>query len=183
MRARHALIQAIPRPKPPAPRHASIPVALALSLAAPLLCACMVIGGKSQAAPGPGPVYGVETLRAYLAQHPAPAGGWRVRVRAQAEPCPAWGSPHSPLRCTKTAPVLVDPDGSDLADPLPLVVGSGSPLLAAVRTLPLAGGLVPATPVPPWEALHTYSVLIRTAPSGRCAGTPCVEAVLLDAAR
>jgi hypothetical protein len=105
-----------------------------------------------------------------------------VRVRAQAEPCLAWGSPLSPLRCPRLEPILVDPDGTDLADPLPLVVGSGSPLLAAVRALPLAGGLVPATPSPPWEALRTYRVRIRTLPPGRCDAAPCVEAVLLDVA-
>ena len=52
----------------------------------------------------------------------------------------------------------VSPEGIELADPLSLVVGSGSPLLAALHRLPLIGGLLLAAPAPPWEVLRTYRV-------------------------
>jgi len=148
-----------------------------------ILCGCIAAHETARATPTPEPVYSVGALRARLA-HAAPAAllGRVLHVRALAEPCPAWGSPHDPLHCTAIQPVLVDPDGADLADPLPLVVGSGSPLLAALRHLPLAGGLLPAAPAPPWEVLRTYRVRLQSATGSSCDAPLCIEAVLLDAA-
>src|SRR5690348_13387801 len=46
-----------------------------------------------------GAVYSVAALRARLARDAAAWAGTIVRIRAIAEPCTAWGSPHSPLHC------------------------------------------------------------------------------------
>jgi hypothetical protein len=127
-----------------------------------------------------GAVYTVAQLQGRLAHHPGAWVGWAVRVRALAEPCPAWGSPHGPLHCREPEPVLVDPAGTDLADPLPLVVGPGSPLLAALRRLPLAGGWVPALPSPAWDVLNTYRVRLQAAPGSNCDAATCFAALLLD---
>jgi hypothetical protein len=105
-----------------------------------------------------------------------------VRVVALAEPCAAWGSPHNPLGCPRPAPVLVDPAGTDLADPLPLTVGPSNPLLAFVRRVPVLGGLAPAPQAVHWEVVATYRVRLGAMPHRLCGTTPCYEARLLDAA-
>jgi hypothetical protein len=129
-----------------------------------------------------GSVYTVAQVQAHLVDDATTWVGRTVRVRALAEPCPAWGSPHSPLHCRRLAPVLVDPAGTDLADPLPLVVRPGSPLLAALRRLPLAGGLLAAAPAPPWEVLRTYRVRLQAAPGSSCGAVSCFAALLLAVA-
>jgi hypothetical protein len=179
---RPRLNPAMPRPAPAAGGRCTLRLALALSLVAPLLYACIALGGRPRPAPRLAPVYSVGTLRAYLAHHPTPPGGLLVGVRAQAEPCQAWDSLHSPLRCPRLEPVLVDPDGTDLADPLPLVIGSGSPLLAALRRLPLVSRLMPAPPQMQWDALTTYQVRLQPIAGEPCGAAICYQAVLLDAA-
>jgi hypothetical protein len=155
-----------------------LPLAVLLGLA-PLAIRWLAAGpGHGQASA----VYTVAQVRDHLARDRAAWVGRTVRIRALAEPCPARGNPYGPMGCPRPQPDLADPEGADLADPLPLVVGSGSPLLAALRRLPLVGGWVPPLPAPPWEVLHTYQVRLQAAPGGSCGVALCFEAVLLDAA-
>jgi hypothetical protein len=150
-----------------------------LGLATVALAAGIVPGTGGRAG---GMVYTVAQVQAHLVGDAPAWVGRAVRVHALAEPCPAWGSPHAPLHCREPEPVLVDPAGADLADPLPLVVGPGSPLLAALRRLPLAGGWVPTLPAPPWEVLRTYRVRLQAATGSSCDATACFAALLLDVA-
>jgi hypothetical protein len=124
-------------------------------------------------------VYSVATLQATVARNPRQWVGRVVQVRALAEPCLAWGSLHSPLRCTALHPDLVDPEGAGLVDPLPLVLNTDDhSLLGFLRQLGLINRLVPAAAVPAWDTLQTYSVRLQPIASSHCGIESCVVAVL-----
>jgi hypothetical protein len=82
------------------------------------------------------------------------------------------------LHCTTLRPDLVDPEGTDLADPLPLVLHTDHPLLGFLRQLPLINRLVPAAPLPRWDMLQTYRVRLQAIATSHCDGESCVAAVL-----
>jgi hypothetical protein len=65
---------------------------------------------------------------------------------------------------------------------LPVAGWEPDPLLAALRRLPLAGGLVPGPQVAREGVLATYRVRLVAAPAAACEASPCYEAFLLDAA-
>jgi hypothetical protein len=81
--------------------------------------------------------------------------------------------------CRDRAPALLGRDGAGM---LPVAGWEPDPLLAALRRLPLAGGLVPGPQVARVGVLATYRVRLKTAPAPVCDATPCYEALLLDAA-
>lgn len=137
--------------------------------------AIRALGGRQDR----GLVYSVEEVTAQLERNPAAWVGRDVHIRAVAEPCPAWGSPHSPLHCKSSRPILADPDGADLSEPLPLVVNPESPLLAFVRTLPLPAWLAPPPATPTWERVRTYRVRLRPTAVQGCGAARCFEALLL----
>lgn len=155
--------------------------AVLVALGMGLLYAC---GALSLSMPARNPdrdrVYSVVALDAQLARDPLRWADRSVRVRALIEPCPAWGSLHHALVCATLRPDLVDPAGSDLADPLPLATGARSPLVATLGRLPLISRLVPSVPTPRWEVLRTYRVRLHIAAGDRCGTPTCFEAHLLD---
>src|SRR5262249_2553509 len=65
--------------------------------------------------------------------------------------------------------------------PLPLAWEGPDPLLAAVRRVPLLGGLLPAPQALDWGVVATYRVRLRAIPESICGSGVCFEAVLLGA--
>ena len=154
-----------------------LPVASLIGLLVFTALAVPALGGREDQ----GPVYSVAALNTRLARDPEAWAGKIVRIRAIAEPCPAWGSPHSPLHCTTIRPDLVDLNGPDLSEPLLLVVSPEDRLLTLIHQVPILSRIVPPVPAPRWEDLRTYRVRLRAAPAGSCSSPPCYEAVLVDA--
>lgn len=152
---------------------ASIVTALALAIAL-----CLPSPGSSLST---SPVYSMAQIQAYLARQPGQWLGRTVRLWALAQPCPTWGSPHSPLHCAGWQPQLVDPDDAALNPPLPLVARSGGSLFGLLRRLPLVGRLLPVQRLV-WERPEAYRVRLRAQTSRSCLASSCYEALLLDAA-
>jgi hypothetical protein len=123
--------------------------------------------------------YTVAALDAQLARGSLAWAGHVVQVRAIAEPCSVWGSPHDALHCRAIRPALADPDESDLADPLPLATGPQSPLLDLARGLPFIGQFIPHAPDLPWGALRIYQVRLHVAVRDQCGLPACAEAEVL----
>ena len=91
-------------------------------------------------------------------------------------------TPQGARRTARAAPQLdlADPEGPNLARPLPLAVGSRSPLLTLLRRLPFGSRLVPSAAALPWEVVRTYRIKLQPA-AGTLCGTPdCFEAQVLD---
>jgi hypothetical protein len=78
--------------------------------------------------------------------------------------------------------LLLDVTAPHADSALPLRIAPPSPLLAALRRLPLARWLVGSPQQIRWGALTTYRVLLQAAPNSMCAAARCYEAQLLDAA-
>lgn len=155
-------------------------VVVASVVAAIVLVAGLCLQARGTAS-GAGPVYSLAQIQARLAEQPWRWLGRTLRLRALAQPCPTWGSPHDPLHCATWQPVLVDPDGAALDPPLPLATGPGDPLLDRLRELPLVGQLLPAQRLV-WEQPEAYRVRLVMRASRTCSAAPCYEALLLDAA-
>jgi hypothetical protein len=81
--------------------------------------------------------------------------------------------------CRDRAPSLLDRDGAGM---LPVAGWEPDPLLAALRRLPLVGGLVPGPRAVRRGVLATYRVRLQPAPAPVCDATPCYEVFLQDAA-
>jgi hypothetical protein len=154
-------------------------VVVASVAAAALLMAglCLQVRGTATSA---GPVYSLAQIQARLAEQPGRWLGRTLRLRALAQPCPTWGSPHDPLHCATRQPVLVDPDGAALDPPLPLAAGPGDPLLDVLRGLPLVGRLLPAQRLA-WERPAAYRVRLGLRASRTCGAATCYQALLQDA--
>jgi hypothetical protein len=126
-----------------------------------------------------GPVYAVVQVQAGLAEHPQAWVGRTVRVRGLVKSCPYVR--HGP--CARWQPALSDTSTVALSidvEPLPLVRGSASPLLAGLRRVPFLGSLTPAPQELRWDTPTIYRVQLRTGSCGM-AQLPCYEALLLDA--
>jgi hypothetical protein len=102
-----------------------------------------------------------------------------VRVRAIAEPCLAWGSPHDALHCHMVEPHLLDAAEPDLVTPLPLTTVAPGTLLTALRRLPLINRLLLPGPELVWEMVRIYRVRLQRTVGGRCSSADCFAAALL----
>jgi hypothetical protein len=158
-----------------------IPLTAALGL---VLVAGAVLATHEQHAQGT--VYTVTQVQAGLAEHPRAWLGWTMRVRGLVVPCQV--GPDDPPNlppsqsCSGWPADLVDPGSASAAAFLPLTWSLQSPLLAALRRLPLLGPLLPAPAAPTRTTITTYRVRLRVAPSAVCSSTPCYEALVLDTA-
>jgi hypothetical protein len=76
--------------------------------------------------------------------------------------------------------MLTDPAAPTTTNPLPVMWGGPDPLLAAVRTVPLLGSLLPAPQSVRWDVPATYRITLRRRDARHPNG--CYEAVLLDTA-
>jgi hypothetical protein len=128
---------------------------------------------------GHGPVYSVAQVQAGLVEHPQDWIGRTVQVRAIAEPCLAWGSPHDALHCHTLQPQLVDSREPDLVNPLPLALETQSPVLRALRHLPVLKRLLLPPPAPPWEMVRTYGIRLQHGTGEGCKIDTSFKAVLL----
>jgi hypothetical protein len=106
-----------------------------------------------------GPVFSVAQLQALAAHDPAAWVGRTVRVRAipAGGRCLAAISTYRP-DCDWRGPALLDTRAQDAVEPLPLVRGSASPLLALLRRLPLAGRGPMGSQALRWDTPGIYQV-------------------------
>ncbi len=129
----------------------------------------------------PAPLYALSTVRAGLLHAPGRWVGRTVRVYAVAgKPCVAWMGGVHPA-CISWQPALLDMAAPSAADALPLRVASPTPLLAALRRLPLARWLVGAPQQIRWGMPATYRVRLQAAAGAACGVARCYAALLLDA--
>jgi hypothetical protein len=145
-----------------------------------LLLPALLLGPASLAtlwlAVGPGheqagAVYSVQEVQLGLAHDPAAWLGRTLRVRGMVY--------SASCSCRDRAPSLFDRDGASM---LHVAGWEPDPLLAALRRLPLVGGLVPGPQVARGGVLATYRVRLLAAPAATCDAVPCYQAMLLDAA-
>jgi len=141
----------------------------------------LVAASRPAAAPPP-PVYSMAAVWAGLERSP---GGWvgrTVHVRAVVgHRCVTWMDGGNPA-CISWRPEILDPSAPKVGATLPLRGVPPSPLLAALRRLPLTAWLAPAPQQIRWDVLTTYRVLLQATPSTVCGAPACYEALLLDAA-
>jgi hypothetical protein len=111
-----------------------------------------------------GPAYSLAQIQAHLARQPGRWLGRTVRVRGMVEisGCVGWEAGRVES-CRDRSAYLLGRDGASL---LPVAGWEPDPLLAALRRLPLAGGLVPAPQAARWGALATYRVRLLDAAPG-----------------
>jgi hypothetical protein len=119
-------------------------------------------------------VYSVNDLHQQVAHDPRHWLGRTLLVQGRVALDHTWSPPDSIV----TRIELVDPGTSGVS----LAWGGETPLMQALRRLPLLGRLVPRPQVLRWDTRATYRVQLRAAPAGTCAVPPCYEAFLLDAA-
>jgi hypothetical protein len=158
----------------------STPVTVRL-LAVALLCGgpLLLIAASN---PSPPPVYSEAAVQMNIIRSPGAWIGRTVRVRALVgNSCATWMGGANPA-CISWQPALLDPSAPSAASALPLVGAPQPPLLAALRQLPLVGGLVQSPQRIRWGALTTYRVRLSVAPTTLCGAVRCYEALLLDAA-
>jgi hypothetical protein len=145
-----------------------------------LLLPAVLLGPASLAAlwlaAGPGheqagAVYSVQEVQMGLEHYPAAWLGRAVRVRGMVY--------SADCSCRDRSPSLLDRDGTGM---LPVAGWEPDPLLAALRRLPLVGGLVAGPRALRRGALATYRVRPQAAPAPLCDATPCYAVVLLEAA-
>jgi hypothetical protein len=144
------------------------------------LIASLVITASPPAASRP--LYTIAAVRRHL--HDGPTGwiGRTIEVRAVATLCATWlsgaGSP-----CLDQQPRLDDLGGHGSIISVPLADASASPLLAALRRLPLLGPLAPS-PQPlllHWGIPWVYTIRLQRTPCAGDAAQMCDQAVIVRA--
>jgi hypothetical protein len=128
------------------------------------------------------PVYAIAEVRAALRGDPNTWMNRTLLVRGVAEAVSCTPAPAGPPACYSQRLWLAAAGGASTVGALPLSLGTGSRLLATLRSIPLVGTLAPAPQVPRWGAMATYRVQLRAAPAGSCPVPPCYAVLLLDAA-
>lgn len=131
--------------------------------------------------PDQGPVYSIPALRTSLERDPYAWGNRTVRVRAIATDCASW-LVTPVMTCISPGRELIAPGPLGAADYLPLAVRPSPALLAALRSLPLLGPLVPPPQAVRWDWVSTYRIQLRSTPCSSGEPADCYEAVLLDVA-
>lgn len=148
--------------------------------------------------------YSVAALQAALAHDPAAVVGRAIRVRGTVplplifESCGA--APRGGCAGDRPAYLLYPADQpagirgkrstlefdyeAPTGSTMPLIAGPGDSLLAALRRLPLLGGLAPPRQRLRFGAPATYSVQVQPAPAHSllCLRSPCWLLVLIDPA-
>jgi hypothetical protein len=122
--------------------------------------------------------FSVPALLRKLTRDPVDWSGQTVLIQGWAAKYRTWDAPDSIV----TTVELRDAAAPVGAPGLPLVWGSGDPLLVSLRRIPLLGRFAPPAQAIRWGARATYRVQLRIVPAAACAALPCVEAIVLDAA-
>lgn len=162
-------------------RPALVPAVLLL---AALLCALPLSLATRAVDPGPvaGPAYTLAALDADLARRPRAWLGRTLRLRALlGGKCTGMAGLYT-QSCASWEMALTDPAGDPAVAPLPLAWGAAPPLIAALRRLPLLGGLVAPPQIVHSSATAIYRIRLQTT---SCTvlddGPVCYGALLLDA--
>jgi hypothetical protein len=129
-----------------------------------------------------GAVYTVAQLRAHLRQDTRGWVGQTLWVRGQIAGCRGILPAGAHSVCREWDQYYLTDATAPATEPLPVKRENPSPLLAALRRLPLASWLLPGQQQIRWGTLTTYRVLLRATTALVCRTSPCYEALLLDAA-
>jgi hypothetical protein len=130
----------------------------------------------------PGPVYTVALVQSHLERDPEAWLGRTLLVRGRIAGCPGVLTPAIQQVCQRWDRYHLTDADAPATEPLALVTGDPSRLVAALRGLSLPGVLLPAAQVLHWGVDATYRAQLRAAPADSCLLPPCYEALLPDAA-